>query len=58
VNELANIPAIDIIHLDPGSSNGSFFEYWHTVEDNIDKIDPETLEVVGEVVVEVLYREK
>jgi len=58
VNEMANIPAINIIHLDPGSSNGSFFEYWHTIKDDIDKIDPQTLELVGEVVLEVLFREQ
>lgn len=58
VNEMAGIPAIDIIHLDPGSSNGSFFEYWHTTEDDIDKISKETLNVVGRVVVEVVFKEK
>jgi hypothetical protein len=58
VNTIANIPAINIIHLDPNSSNGSFFEYWHTVEDTIDKIDPETLQVVGDVVLAVIFRER
>jgi len=55
INELRGIPAIDIIHLDPESSNGSFFEYWHTAEDNMDKIDPATLEMVGKVVLAVIF---
>lgn len=57
INEIAKIPAIDIIHLDPSSSNGSFFEYWHTTEDTFEKIDARTLEVVGEVVTKVVYSE-
>lgn len=58
INELAKIPAIDIIHLDPASSNGSFFEYWHTTGDTFDKIDKETLRVVGEVVTKVVFVER
>lgn len=57
INEIIGIPTIDIIHLDPASKNGSFFEHWHTKEDSIDKISPETLRVVGEVVLNVVYRE-
>lgn len=57
INQIIGIPTIDIIHLDPNSSNGSFFEHWHTKEDTIDKIDPETLRVVGDVVLNVIYRE-
>jgi Zn-dependent M28 family amino/carboxypeptidase len=58
INEIRNIPAIDIIHLDPASANGSFFDHWHTLDDNIDKIDKKTLDVVGDVVIHVLFREK
>jgi Zn-dependent M28 family amino/carboxypeptidase len=58
VNEIRKVPAINIIHLDPNSSNGSFFEYWHTIEDTFDKIDKETLRVVGEVVVYAVFMEK
>ena len=58
VNILAKIPAIDIIHLDPNSSNGTFFEYWHTAGDTFDKIDKTTLGVVGDVVVNTIYKEK
>jgi hypothetical protein len=58
INELRKIPAIDIIHLDANSSNGSFFEYWHTTGDTFEKIDKETLRVVGEVVVKVVFTER
>ncbi len=49
INVIARIPAIDIIHLDPNSPNGSFFEYWHTTGDTFEKIDRETLRAVGKV---------
>lgn len=58
INEIRKVPAIDIIHLDPNSSNGSFFEYWHTTGDTFDKIDRETLRVVGEVITKVVFLEK
>lgn len=58
VNEILKIPAIDIIHLDPNSSNGSFYEYWHTTGDTFDKIDKKTLDVVGEVLTKVVFTEK
>lgn len=57
VNTIAQIPTIDIIHLDPGSVNGTFYDYWHTVNDNLDQIDPATLKVVGQTVLEVIFRE-
>jgi Zn-dependent M28 family amino/carboxypeptidase len=57
INDIRNLPAIDIIHLDPNSSNGSFFEYWHTTGDTFDKIDKDMLGVVGRVVAAVVYYE-
>lgn len=42
------IPCIDIIDFD--------YPYWHTLEDTPDKCSPESLEKVGQVVVEVIYR--
>lgn len=58
INHIRRIPTIDIIHLDPTSSNGTFFEYWHTMEDTLDKIEPYTLKVVGQTVLEVIYTEQ
>jgi hypothetical protein len=58
INEIRKIPAIDIIHLDPNSSNGSFYDFWHTTGDTFDKIDKKTLQVVGEVLTSVVFMEK
>ena len=55
VNAIARIPMIDIIHLE-NNSESSFYPYWHTVKDNIEQIDPKTLGMVGDVVINVLYR--
>jgi hypothetical protein len=57
INEIANIPAIDIIHLDPASANGSFFDHWHTKEDTMDKIDKNSLKVVGQTLLTVIFEE-
>lgn len=56
VNRDARIPMINIIHLDEKSANGTFYEHWHTINDNLDQIDPHTLKVVGEVVLNVVYK--
>ena len=53
----AGLPTIDIIDLQPESSNGSFPEVWHTLNDNIDNINPTTLQMVGDVIINVLYDE-
>ena len=55
VNRVAGIPMIDIIHQDQNSSNGTFYEHWHTTNDNLTTIDKEILRVVGEVVTKVIY---
>ncbi|MBU2651463.1 MAG: M28 family peptidase [Bacteroidetes bacterium] len=57
VNKYKKIPALNIIHLDNSSPNGSFFEHWHTLNDNMDYIDRESLDMVGTVVLEVVFRE-
>lgn len=57
VNRIANIPSIDIIHLDTSSTNGTFFDHWHTSNDNLEQIDKVSLGIVGEVVGTVVYSE-
>ena len=57
VNKYAKIPSIDIIHLDPNSKNRSFFDHWHTVNDNMDYIDKQSLQIVGDVLMMVVYNE-
>ena len=58
INEIIGIPTIDIIHLDQKSSNSTFFEHWHTVNDKIDVIDKQTLKVVGHTLLTVIFEEK
>lgn len=40
----AGIPAVDIIDFD--------YQYWHTLSDTIDKISPESLEIVGQTILD------
>lgn len=58
INTIINIPTINIIHLDSKSANGSFYDHWHTVDDNLEQIDKTSLYVVGDVLIEVIYSEK
>lgn len=55
VNQIANIPMIDIVQNQ--GNNGGFFEYWHTVKDDLDAIDKQSLEQVGRVVFTLIYSE-
>ncbi|MBR4391127.1 MAG: M28 family peptidase [Bacteroidales bacterium] len=57
MNEIAGIPTIDIIDLRPESSNQSFPETWHTLQDNIEHIDRKSLEMVGNVLNYTVYNE-
>ena len=57
INKYAYIPTIDIIHYDE-STKSNFFPYWHTVSDNMEQIDPLSLKIVGQTLLEVVYREK
>lgn len=57
LNELAGIPTIDIIDLNPNSSNECFPEVWHTLNDNIENIDKNTLGMVGNVLNHFIYQE-
>ena len=54
VNQIAQIPMIDIVQNQEGTS---FFEHWHTVNDNIDVIDKDALKQVAHVVYTILYSE-
>ena len=54
----AGIPTIDIIDLNGDEDRTScFFPYWHTVNDNIEQIDVKTLQMVGNVMMKVVYNE-
>lgn len=56
INNIIKIPTIDVIHYDPGSSSGTFGEYWHTHDDNMDMIDKSTLTAVGRTVTFTVYK--
>lgn len=51
------VPMIDIIHLDHSTETG-MYQHWHTVNDNLDKIDKGTLKAVGQTVLTVIYSER
>lgn len=54
INTLTGIPAIDIIDTRPDAES-AFFPYWHTTEDTLDKISPQTLRAVGETLLHLIY---
>lgn len=54
VSKLAGIPTIDIIHYTP---EGTFGKYWHTHDDNMKAVSKNTLDAVGTVLLNVLYKE-
>ncbi|TVQ15480.1 MAG: M28 family peptidase [Bacteroidetes bacterium] len=56
INKIRNIPVINIIDQRDHTPHG-FFDYWHTVKDNMDNIDKNTLHVVGQTVTTVIYSE-
>jgi len=58
INTLINIPTINIIHQESNNTTHGFFPYWHTMADDLDKIDPMTLKAVGQTVLTVIYEEK
>lgn len=49
------IPTIDIVHYDP--KEGDYFPHHHRHSDNLSNIDPNTLKIVGAVVLDVIYNE-
>lgn len=57
VNKVAGIPCIDIIPYFPDCNQSSFGPTWHTVNDTMDHISKETLQAVGQTIIQVLYSE-
>ncbi|MEE2876858.1 MAG: M28 family peptidase [Candidatus Neomarinimicrobiota bacterium] len=53
--EVGGIPSIDIIDFDYGLGKDN---YWHTVEDTPDKCSPESLDVVGTLLLHHIYGRK
>lgn len=57
VNQNAHIPCIDIIPYYPDCNASSFGPTWHTVSDDMQHIDKNTLQAVGQTIVQVLFSE-
>ena len=57
VNRVAKIPCIDIIPYYPDCPQSSFGPTWHTVNDDMAHIDRNTLQAVGQTLIQVLWSE-
>ncbi len=57
VNQVAGIPCIDIIPCYPDCEQSSFGPTWHTINDDMQHIDRNTLKAVGQTVIQVLFSE-
>lgn len=57
LNQIAGIPTIDIIAYYPDCQQSSFGHTWHTLNDNINFIDKNTLKAVGQTVMQVIAEE-
>ena len=58
INRNTDIPTINIIHhkpADQGRSSVQFPHYWHTHDDDMEIISTETLQAVGDVLMELIY---
>ena len=54
VNRMRHIPTVDIIDTRM-SGSGTFYPYWHTTDDTLDKLSVETIQKVGDVLMHVIY---
>ena len=57
VNDIAHIPCIDIINHYPDCPQSSFGPTWHTINDDMQHIDKNTLQAVGQTLLQVIYGE-
>ena len=57
VNEKAGIPCVDIINHYPDCRQSSFGPTWHTVSDDMQHIDRNTLRAVGQTLVQLIFTE-
>ncbi len=56
VNE-AGIPTVDVIPFYPDCRQSSFGPTWHTVNDDMEHLDINTLKAVGQTLIQVIYSE-
>ncbi|MBR5440686.1 MAG: M28 family peptidase [Prevotella sp.] len=57
LNRYARIPTVDIIPYYPDCPQSSFGPTWHTLADDMQHIDRNTLKAVGQTVVQVIWTE-
>ena len=57
INDIAHIPCIDIINHYPDCPQSSFGPTWHTINDDMQHIDRNTLQAVGQTLLQVIYSE-
>jgi hypothetical protein len=57
INQLRQVPTIDIIQHDPSTASG-FYQNWHTTKDNMKGISKPTLMAVGQTVLTLIRTEK
>jgi glutaminyl-peptide cyclotransferase len=50
---LAGMPAIDLIDFDYGSAP-DLNDYWHTTEDSMDKLSADSLQIIGDAVLQMI----
>ena len=58
VNEETHIPCIDIINHYPDCPQSNFGPTWHTIQDDMQHIDRNTLQAVGQTSVQLIFNEK
>jgi len=58
VNTVAKIPTIDVIPYYPDCAQSSFGPTWHTINDDMAHIDKNTLQGVGQTIIQVIFSEK
>ncbi len=52
VNQILRIPTIDIVQ---NSLESSFYPYWHSISDDINAVDRNTMRMVGSIAMKVVY---
>ena len=55
VNEKAGIPCIDIINHYPDCEQSNFGPTWHTINDDMQHIDKNTLQAVGQTLIQLIF---
>lgn len=55
INQYTEIPVIDIINHTGGQNSTIFAPHWHTHDDDLPIISQETLQAVGDVLLELIY---